>query len=58
MVATADEDGRWRAEGLIGGARYHFSVDADDDWRGSGELTAIPGETVDVGDIKLRPHEE
>jgi hypothetical protein len=57
LRATTDETGMWRCEGLIGGVEYRFQVEAraeEGTIYGRGDsVTAVSGETVEVGEIKL-----
>ncbi len=55
-----DNDGRFRIEGLIAGLKYELSVGRSDVQQAIAggnpkDLTLRPGETKDVGDIRIKP---
>jgi protocatechuate 3,4-dioxygenase beta subunit len=56
----ADPDGRFRIEGLIPGERFDVGFQVKGRWldagKGPRELTIVPGETKDLGDIRTRPY--
>ncbi len=56
LSPTIRADGRFRIEGLIGGVRYELLTRLGNDIVGAiaKDLKLMPGETRDLGDVKIQ----